>query len=48
MGSNSCKPDRRKRVIYRPWITDPKTGERRYARDYGRRAWRIEIDDDES
>jgi len=29
-------------VIYRTWITG-KNGERLYAKDYGRRAWRLVI-----
>jgi hypothetical protein len=30
-------------VIFRAWVTNPKTGKRLYARDYGKRAWPIYI-----
>ena len=30
-------------VIFRAWKTHPKTGEKMYARDYGKRAWPIYI-----
>ena len=30
-------------LIFRAWITDPKTGERIYARDYGMRGFPIRI-----
>ena len=32
-------------VIFRAWKTHPKTGEKMYARDYGKRAWPIPISD---
>lgn len=28
-----------KRLVCRPWRTDPKTGNRVYAKHYGRKAW---------
>lgn len=34
-----------KRYIFRPWKTDPKTGERIHASRYGKRAWPILVDD---
>lgn len=47
MADQSCKPESRKRVIFRPWRIDPKTGKKLWARNYGLRAWPIRIDDDE-
>lgn len=38
--------DGRKRVMYyifRAWVRDPKTGEQRWARDHGLKAWRIPV-----
>ena len=32
------------RYIYRPWIRD-RNGRKRWARDYGKKAWRIPISD---
>ena len=34
-----------KKRIFRPWVTDPKTGERIYASQYGKRAFVIYIDE---
>ncbi len=31
-------------IIFRTWVTDPKTGKRRYARNYGKRAWPIIVE----
>lgn len=33
-----------KRLIFRPWKTDPKSGERIYASQFGKRAWPIIVD----
>jgi hypothetical protein len=35
-----------KKLIFRPWITDPVTGKRLWARQYGRKAWPLIVDDD--
>lgn len=35
-----------KRLIFRPWIRDPKTGEIRYAWQYGKKAFAIWVDDE--
>lgn len=42
----ACKPGRKRgsRFIFRPWVIDPKTGEKRWARDYGHKAWRIPVE----
>jgi hypothetical protein len=34
-----------KKIIFRPWITDP-NGKRRYARSFGLRAFPIVVDDE--
>jgi len=34
-----------KRVIFRAWYINPKSGEKIWAKDYGLRAWRIVVDD---
>lgn len=31
------------RYIFVAYVTDKKTGERRYARDYGKKAWHIPV-----
>jgi hypothetical protein len=38
-------PPTGKRWIFRPWKTDPRTGERLYANQYGKKAWAILVDD---
>jgi hypothetical protein len=35
-----------KKLIFRPWRTDPATGKRLWARQYGLKAWPIWVDDD--
>ncbi len=32
--------------IWRAWKTDPKTGEKLYAKDYGFKAWKIWVSND--
>ena len=39
-------PPEGKRVVFRAWRTDPVTGKRLYARDYGLRAWPIHVYED--
>jgi hypothetical protein len=34
-----------KRLIFRPWKTDPQTGERIYASQFGKRAFAIIVDE---
>lgn len=36
---------RGKKVIFRPWVHDPKTGEIRWAKQYGKKAFPIYIDE---
>lgn len=38
-------PPPRKRYIYRPWRINPRTGEKIWAKAYGKRAWPIPVDD---
>lgn len=35
-----------KKLIFRPWRTDPVTGKRLWAKQYGLRAWPLWVDDD--
>jgi hypothetical protein len=37
-----------KRLIFRPYVTDPVTGKRRYAKWYGLRAFPIWVDDEDA
>lgn len=34
-----------KKLVFRPWRDDPKTGKRLYAVHYGLKAWPILVDD---
>jgi hypothetical protein len=34
-----------KKLIFRPWRTDPLTGKRLWAKQYGLKAWPIWVDD---
>jgi hypothetical protein len=36
---------KKKKLIFRPWRKNPKTGEIEYARDYGYKAWPIWIEE---
>jgi len=39
------QPPPGKKLIFRPWRTDPVTGERRWAKQYGLKAWPMWVDD---
>ena len=45
MTKSSSPPPPGKKIIFRPWKTDPHTGERIYASNYGLRAWPILVDE---
>ncbi len=46
MGKTDCTPPaKRKRVKFVAWVTDPKTGKRRYAAWYGKKAFPIPVDE---
>lgn len=38
---------KRKKIIFRAWFIHPKTGEKIYAWQFGKRAFAIPVDDDE-
>ena len=46
MPDDEPKPPGKGGVIFRPYKTNPKTGEVMWARDYGLRAWPIPVDGD--
>lgn len=33
--------------IFRAWRRDPRTGEKLWARDYGKKAWKIWVEDND-
>ncbi|HET8760182.1 MAG TPA: hypothetical protein VFN94_03890 [Nitrospiria bacterium] len=46
MSKTDCvDPAKRKRKKFVAWVTDPKTGKRRYARWYGKKAFVIDVDE---
>ena len=46
MPDDDLKPLGKGGVIFRPYKTNPKTGEVMWAKDYGLRAWPIPVDGD--
>lgn len=45
MNKDAPKQRRVQRYIYRPWVTQ-KDGTKKWARDYGKKAWRIPVYED--
>lgn len=45
MSKDCAPPGKRKRVKFVAWVTDPKTGKRRYAKWFGIKAFPIEVDE---
>jgi hypothetical protein len=43
--ADDAKPPGKGGVIFRPYKTNPTTGEVMWAKDYGLRAWPIPVDD---